>query len=498
MVTRRRFLARTAAAAAGFPLFSILGARGAERSGLNRPNLLLVFPDQLRPDWNELTPGLAVRTPHLAAFAAQGMRFTRAYCPSPLCAPSRACLAQGRRYGRTGVAANEDNNPDGVRTFYQRLREAGYRVGSVGKLDLRKGAYDWGPDGLHQVGSRSYFRDWGFTDGFDSEGKIDVVLGVQKLRAAGKGRPEQLHPYARMLAERPDGALTTYLDWYRDWRASGARFGNYGFTRPCGLADPAYNDNWVGARAVRMIEHEFAADQPWFLQVNFPGPHNPLDITPPMAEWYRAATFPQPIANHQLPPETHVAIRRNYSAMVDNIDRWFGRILAALEARGMANHTLVVFASDHGEMLGDHDRWGKTLPYESSASVPLMVRGAGIAPGTVHRTPASTLDLSATFLDYAGLPTPADMDSRSLRPLLGGENRAARRHVISALGPWKVTCRGAFKLVQGFDPAIGGGVEAQKHGAVPPLLFDVERDPGEQENLADRQPELVAELARLA
>jgi arylsulfatase A-like enzyme len=188
--SRRQFLRTAGTSAAGLAWFSILGRSKARADApTGRPNILLVFPDQLRPDWNSLNPHVDVRTPHLASLAAAGMRFERAYCPSPLCAPSRACLAQGKRYGRTGVASNGNDNPDGISTFYQGLRDAGYRVGSIGKADLRKASYDWGSDGLHRVGERVYFRDWGFTDGFDSEGKLDVVIAIQKGEKKGRAYP---------------------------------------------------------------------------------------------------------------------------------------------------------------------------------------------------------------------------------------------------------------------------------------------------------------------
>ena len=104
--SRRTFLRTAGTSLAGLGLFSIVGRSKALAQSPRKPNILLVFPDQLRPDWSSLNSSVAVRTPHLAALAAQGMRFDHAYCPSPLCAPSRACLAQGKAYGRTQVYSN--------------------------------------------------------------------------------------------------------------------------------------------------------------------------------------------------------------------------------------------------------------------------------------------------------------------------------------------------------------------------------------------------------
>lgn len=489
MLTRRQFLWQAGSA---------LAATGFGSAGRPAPNLLLVFPDELRPDWTSFNPHLPIRTPNLARLAAEGTRFTRAYCPSPLCAPSRACLAQARPYGQTGVWSNQDNNPDGVGTFYQCLANQGYRVASVGKLDLRKGAFDWGPDGRHRAGARSYFGEWGFTDGCDSEGKGDGLAGYERLMRKGARRPELSGPYLRMLAERRDGSLETWLGWFRTWRKDQAPIFNYADTVPCDLPEAAYGDNWVGAQALELIQGGFSGGTPWFLQVNFPGPHFPMDITREMDEWYRGREFPQPVRNHQLPRETHQRIRRNYSAMVENVDRWLGRLLAALERRGELDRTLVVFSSDHGEMLGDLNRWTKNVPYEASCGVPLIIRGPGVAAGRVHAGPTTTLDLPATFLDFAGGTLPADRPSRSLRRVLAGDDRAGRSHVTAALGPWRMVCNGRYKLVQGFDPTTfhhpGAQPELAAAPGVPPLLFDLQEDPTEAINWAEHRPDLVAAL----
>jgi arylsulfatase A-like enzyme len=491
VLTRRNFI-KTAAV-------GMLGAGlGGPRlwsavSGARRPNVLLVFPDQLRFDWTGLTAGAAVRTPNLVRLAKEGMQFDRAYCPTPLCAPSRACLATGRAYGRTGVVTNKDNLPDETATFYQQLRDAGYQVANAGKLDLRKAASDWGADGLHRVGSHRYYAEWGFTAGFDSEGK----------NARARENPG---PYIAMLQHRTDEAFATYTAWHKAKKRSPLKPVNYAYTTPVALPDDAYNDNWVGRRALDQID-AFAPDRPWFLQVNFPGPHAPMDITPPMAGWYRGTAFPPPVAGTRLAPDVHQAIRRNYSAMVENIDRWLGRYLDLLERRGEQDRTLVVFSSDHGEMLGDHDRWGKRSPLQPSVSVPLVIRGPEVRRGIVHRGPASTLDLSATFLDYAGLAAAADGDSQSLRPLLGGRT-SGRRHVTSGYGGWRLATDGRYKLIRGFDPAAINtdfndrdddasiGETAAVAPDAPLALFDLETDPHELNNLVAQRPALVARLQK--
>lgn len=494
MLNRRRFIRTSAIGALGL---TEGGSRLLHAAAVvpPRPNLLLVFPDQLRFDWTALTAGAAVRTPNLVRLAEEGMRFDHALCPTPLCAPSRACLATGRLYGRAGVPDNKQNLAVGAETFYRLLREAGYRVGSTGKLDLRKAAYDWGADGLHRVDDHVYFREWGFSDGFDSEGKGDSLKGGVHLRNA-------VGPYIRMLEARADGSIEAYVQWRRDRKDSGLAFSNYSFTQPVPLADPAYNDNWVGQNALNLIE-SFGSDRPWFLQVNFPGPHAPMDITPSMEHWYRGVSFVPPFDSTQLSPGVHQAIRGNYSAMVENIDRWLGRYLDALERRGELERTLVVFSSDHGEMLGDHDCWGKRLPLQPSVSVPLVVRGPSVRRRRVHQGPASTLDLAATFLDYAGVPVPAAMDSRSLRPLLQ-DGTVTRTQVISGFGDWRLVSDGRYKLIRGFDPMAAKtagdndddtAALSPEAASTGPLLFDLETDPHETINVAEKHSSVAERLA---
>src|SRR5437660_42258 len=128
----RRTLLQSAASLAALPVF-----RSQAQSG-RRPNILFIFPDQLRFDWTGLNPEVAVRTPNLNKLAAQGVRFNRAIVASPLCAPSRACLASGREYDSCGVPSNQMDFPLHQQTYYRLLRDGGYHVTCCGKVDLAK------------------------------------------------------------------------------------------------------------------------------------------------------------------------------------------------------------------------------------------------------------------------------------------------------------------------------------------------------------------------
>jgi arylsulfatase A-like enzyme len=189
-----------------------------------------------------------------------------------------------------------------------------------------------------------------------------------------------------------------------------------------------------------------------------------------------------------------VAIRQNYSAMVENIDRWTGIFIEEVKRRGELDNTVIVFSSDHGEMLGDHTRWGKTLPYQASAGVPLVIAGPGIESGAVHNGPATIMDLAATFLDYADVRVGVEMDSRSMRPLLEGRTRKHRDVVRSGFGSWRMAFDGRYKLVRGFDPARRKAAESTADA--PALLYDLAGDPHENTTVAARYPRHVERLSR--
>ncbi len=448
---RRDFLKASAAAAAG----SLAAAPPKP------PNILFLFPDQLRHDFVEPSSGVPVRTPNIRRLAAEGVRFTHAITPAPLCAPARACLASGLEYDRCRVPTNAQNYPLDQPTFYQLLRNSGYHVCGCGKFDLHKPELDWGVDGQRMI------RDWGFSAGIDNEGKHDATRAY--TRAGNKPRG----PFMAYLDQI--GLAHAHVADYEKRKGHGATF-------PTPLSDEAYGDNWIARNGLALLDAA-PKDKPWFLQVNFNGPHDPWDITASMEKRWRGVKFPQPVRNTQLTPENHVLVRQNYAAMIENIDLRIGEIIDKVKQRGELANTLIAFSSDHGEMLGDQNLWAKRHPYHGSAGVPLILSGPGIRRGLTITAPATTLDLAATFLDYAGVQPPPAIDSRSLRPILSGRASSVRPHALSGMDAWRLVMEDNFKYVR------TTGKE--------PLLFDLRNDPGETVNLAPGSPQLAARLEKL-
>lgn len=440
-ISRRELLA-------GAALGSLTGASP------KRPNILLLFPDQLRHDWINRVPALDVHTPNIDALAARGMRFINAIVPSPLCAPSRACLASGREYGECGVVNNSENFPLNASTYYKLLRDSGYFVAGCGKLDLAKKALDWGEDG------KRFLHEWGFSDGINNEGKHDAVQSVAK---GTKG------PYMAFL--RKAGLAEKHL---QDIHARK----DYSATFPTTLTEDAYCDNWLSTNGINLIKRA-PKDKPWHLAVNFTGPHSPMDITARMEKTVRGRNYLQPNGSRQFTPEVHVAIRQNYTAMVENIDRWVGKYVELLKQRGELDNTIIVFSSDHGEMLGDHSRWGKSVPWQESVGVPLIMAGPGIQHAKSDAL-VSVMDLAATFLDYGGVAKPSGMDSRTLRHLAEGRTKLHREYLLSGLDQWEMAWNGRHKFIRGFEAE--------------PQLYDLAADPSENRNIVKRDKRMAEEM----
>lgn len=475
--TRRQFLKAAGLFGAGL-IFG--GCNGGVKQTVkrdSRPNILFFYPDQHRFDWTDLNKDLPLRTPNINKLANRGIWFTDAISPSPICVPARACLASGKEYDRCGAMNNATNYPEEQMSFYSLLRQSGYHTMGCGKFDLRKPAKDWGRDGKHNVDGKCYLDLLGFSDGIDNSGKHDGISGYRKGKVC---------PYFSYLEEK--GLAKVHFDDYKN-----RRYPNFDNTKPTPLPAEAYADNWIASNGLKLIRNA-PKDRPWFLQVNFNGPHEPMDITPKMKERWAGVNFPQPHNCKDFTPEKHVEIRQHYAAMIENIDRWLGIYIEELNKTGQFENTVIVYSSDHGEMLGDHNRWNKSVPYQPSVGVPLVIAGPGVVKGEVCNELVTTMDLTATFIEYADVTVPSDMDSRSLKKLLEGGTGKHREYVLSGLGAWRMVYDGRYKLIRGFDPAKKKVRSKDLMKKEPVVLFDLQRDQLENNNIAQQHPEVVERL----
>ncbi|MFX0100405.1 MAG: sulfatase [Candidatus Hodarchaeota archaeon] len=457
-----------------------------------KPNFLFIFPDQHRGDWMPYPEWvfkklgmekLPLKMPNIERLMENGVTFTNCITPSPLCSPARACLASGLRYARAGCYGNNMNYQVEHKTYYTTLKEQGYSVGGCGKFDLHKADQDWGIDGWDPfLGKIGFDREYSI----DNAGKFDAVrsvrikktkLGNQVVNNQDKYEPRD--PYMSFLKSR--GLAKIHVDDF------GRRTGLWMYnSEPTPLPEDAYCDNWVTEQGIRILQ-SFPRDKPWHLVVNFVCPHNPWDVTERMRKNWENVDFPPANKNDTGFDEPINEVRQNYAAMLENIDRCMGLLIEEVEKRGELVNTIIIYSSDHGEMLGDFNKWGKHVPERGSIRVPLVISGPGIKKGEIFERFVETQDLVSTMIDYAGGIMPEAKDSISLRPVLEGSSTTHRDHAISHLEerkkkmtPWKSIMDETYKLV------LSEGNE--------PELYNWIEDPWENENIAGENPEIVKKL----
>ncbi|MBI3959804.1 MAG: sulfatase-like hydrolase/transferase [Chloroflexi bacterium] len=431
-----------------------------------RPNLLFLMPDQLRPDFLSCYGADFIQTPHIDSLAARGVRFEKAYSTFPICVPARAALLTGLNAIRTGVTDNGQwLRPDlaacGIHTWPELLNGQGYYTGAIGKMHF----YPW--DIVHGFQYRVASEDKRWIRVRDDYQEFLHSRGLRKLHGN-----EQAGYYGGK------GAMISPIPW------------------------EASVDHFVGQEAVRFID-EYADEGPFALMVGFPGPHCPYDPTPDYLEGIDPAAMPPAIPATHTPPEMirgnvrgnlgdwngvdyteftdahKQKIRAHYTALVKQIDNEIGDILAALERTGQLENTLIIFASDHGDYLGDHGMIGKSSFYEASIHVPLILCGPEVSGPAASQEIVALLDVTASLLHAGGAPLPGYLDSRPL-PGLGAE-RTPHDYLFGATsGGWMIY-DGRWKLC--------------KYATGDILFFDLASDPTEERNLAGDPVHLPRYLA---
>lgn len=439
------------------------------------PNILFIMDDEHRPDVLGYAGDDVVRTPTLDRLAADAVTFENAYTPSPRCVPARQCLAVGEFPRTCGCEVYGEDLQPGSPTIARAFSEAGYHTVVTGKT------HHPGPDqmqgyiqcvGNHQLDPGVYSPHTTY-DSSVSDGKWLQAKEVQRA-GPGRGRNARWDEYAATGTEHV--IEQHFLDTYYD------------------RATP---------------------DRPIFLRVNFRQPHYPYFCDEERFQYYlnRIEPYVESPPDHRMlrgdweegytvVPDEDVTVRElarataAYYGMIETVDSHVDRIVSALERAGEdLDEWLVVFTSDHGEMLGQHGTWEKGRFYEASAGVPLFIRWPERFGGRTVTRNVNLVDLYATLCDLLDVPRPASepvaRDSRSLRPLLtGAVDEWDRRHpddeTVSAEGDAVMIKRGHWKYMW-----FGDG---RKSVASPEVLFDLETNPAETTNRAD-DPECRERLA---
>lgn len=430
---------------------------------MNKPNILFLFPDQHRRDWFPYSDEIYkswkmqkpdLNMPNLENLQKESVTFTNAITPSPLCAPARACLAAGVNYSHSETLSNSFDYPINKPTFYSALKNQGYHVCGVGKFDLQKETCDWF--------NKEIPKKLGFTEALDNEGKLDALSFTKK-------RNKPAGPYMKYLND--NGLMQMHIDDMTDRKKE---------TYATPLPDEAYCDNWITSNALDKIK-AVPVGEPWFLQVNFAGPHSPFDITKSMEQKVKNKNFEPPFSNNYT--QQDLDIRKNYCAMIENIDNNIGKIIDLVKSRGEFDNTVIVYASDHGEMLGDHERYSKGVGFRGALTIPMMVRiPNNNRKGEFDNSLVELQDLAKTFTDIAHAEFNTGSDSKSLLPLLNGKVPSHRDYQISGLVVRKDK---GFRCILDKKYKYICDINGEK------LLYDIESDPWEGKNIINENPEIA-------
>ena len=466
----------------------------------NQPNILLILTDQQRTDSLGFRGRTPCRTPNMDRIAGEGISFDRAICASPLCLPSRASIFTGQYPHQVDMMRNIDTL-HAQPTLTDRLKAQGYHTAYAGKWHLE-------PSGQPKAFRGGRGKELGLSQ-FQADAAPTGQRVVDRWFDVAEGQANA--DYSEWCEQNglPDGWPVSDPD-VRTHRTPSMTTPK---TKVQELPPDKTYDAWVTDIALRFY-HDRPKEQPFFLVASWFGPHPPFLIPEPYYSMYDPGDIPEPPnfgprpnaprANttnfyHQLWRDhgddweawkKSMAVSWGYVTMMDGL---VGRLLQALEEDGILDDTLVVFGSDHGEMLGSHGQWHKMMPYEESLRVPLLMRyPKRIEPGVRSAALSSLIDIPATMLSVVGETIPDEYEGRDLSPAFADgaefQEDAYRFSEHQPLGEWhravdfRLVIDKRYKYVWNNDDLN--------------QLYDLESDPFELVNLID-DPNAAKELTRL-
>lgn len=373
----------------------------------NRPNILLIHTEHHRGDCLGVEGHPVLLTPNMDTIAHQGVRFTRFYSACPTCIATRRSILSGQDPQTHGlVGYREGLEWEGIPTLPGVLARHGYQAVHIGR-------------DMHQSPRR---KGYGF-------GEMEIMLD-----------------YFQWLArESPHHGVD---DWF-----GGGVMNNDWTARPWHLAEPLHATNWTVERALRFLERRDPA-RPFFLSLGFTAAHPPLQ--PPafylerylrtgapeahLGDWAQPPG-PEEMAGEDyvsssridLPPEAFLCMRAAYYGLLNHVDDQLRRLINPVKGLRHRRDTIIILTSDHGEMLGDHYRFRKSLAYEASARVPFVISAPpefGLDAGRAVDAPATHADIMPTLLDMLDLPAPDTVDGLSLYGHMRGTPPAAWRECV--------------------------------------------------------------------
>lgn len=449
-----------------------IGVRPASAAEDARPrkyNVLFIISDDLTATALSCYGNTVCKTPHIDAIAKRGVRFTRAYCQGTYCGPSRASLMSGYYPHATGVLGYiSPRKAIGHRaTWAQHFKNAGYYTARVSKIFHMgvPGGIEKGTDGADDPAS--------WTERFNSQGP--------EWKAPGNGET---------LEGNPDGKKPVVG-------------GNTFVVVEADGDDMAHSDGKTAAKACELIaKHK---DEPFWLGVGFVRPHVPFVAPKVYYEPfpYEEMKLPKKVPgdwddipklgiNYKTSKNMRMDVRRQrkavggYYASVAYMDAQVGKVMDALHKAGLDENTIVIFTSDHGYHLGEHDFWAKVSLHEESAAVPLIISVPGKRPAVCHSL-TELIDLYPTISSLCGLEVPARIQGKDISPMLDDPAQSVRDAAFSVNGRGFLLREDRWAYIQYRENGKGGAE-----------LFDMQNDPRQYTNLANdpQHAKIVARFQR--
>lgn len=463
--TRRRFI--QAGATLGLtPRLLALADAGQPR----KPNVVFILTDQQHRLSMSCAGNPVVTTPNLDRLASEGMRFTRAYCQTPQCVPSRMSMNTAKYTAAHKTMWNRDPVRHDQLTVAQKFRQAGYVTGTFGKMHVPPA--------------------WVRSHGWDES----ILAGEYQQSLAKQG----LENYMALTGKGPCGPKT---NWW---------------TGTAKVPKEHFFATWTTNNGIDFINRH--KGQPFYLTISYYGPHAPWTPPKPYDTLYSPdlvrlpnnrpddqADKPDLLAQQiRRGKQTPDAATRNmivkYYGLVKIIDDQIGRVLRTLDQLGLTDNTIVLFTSDHGEMLGEHHMIGKGFyMYDANVRVALLARYPGVIPaGRESDALVETMDVPQTLLDLAGAELLDNVQGRSFKRVLTGKDNEHRKYVHSAMRH-PSDKRGYLGMVASRDHKL---VWYHAEGPDAKILFDLKRDPAEFKNVinapayAQARSELTREMQR--
>jgi arylsulfatase A-like enzyme len=487
------------------------------------PNVLVIITDQQRADHVGFMGNQTLSTPNLDGLASQSVVFQNAWVSNPVCMPNRCSILTGRMPTAHGVIFNDRSLEWNANTFVRQFKEANYSTTLIGKSHLQhgmsrnsmvpfrgKGAFqDLFPKGWDEIENYENYLESDTLKTKDFYGFSEIELAIDHgARISGH----------HLLWALEKGANKDELLVEYDASAPGTKRSHHWWQiyQPP-YADEYHSTSFVAERTIDHIRSKSNEGNPWLIWSSFPDPHHPM--TPP-GKWFdrhkpQDMTLPKSRSDKLSDAPEHLrffqgihpkeqrewvapcgygsddllreAIAATYG-MIEMVDDGIGKIIKCLKETGELENTIIVFTSDHGDMMGDHGLFLKGfMHYKGTLQVPLMINAPGVAP-EVNQALASSIDICPTLLELAGIPFYEGIQGKSLHSILAGKQKTVRDCILVEDDIATITAK-LTPIPSKTRTIITTNHRYSRNSKAEEQLFNLIDDPEEMTDLKSKKPE---------